>query len=295
MENCKTAPTPATTSLNQIEDTTSEKIKVSCRELIGALLYLAIQTRPDIGWAVVAVARHSEKPKQIHWSASKRILRYLKGTRELGITYGMAKTVNKMHGYVDSDFAGDAKTRKSTTGYIFRMNGAAIDWQSKLQPNITLTSTEAEYVAAATAAREATYLQGLLSDLDLKQIPTTLYEDNQGCIAMTKAECANKRTKHIDVKHKYANELVSNQTIRLGYLPTDEMAADILTKPLTGENYITHCSTLLGTDSAHRGGVLERGRFSEPEAQSNHPKGKLTLLRRTKMTGSSKGEKGQNF
>ena len=85
MENCKTAPTPATTSLNQIEDTTSEKIEVPYRELVGALLYLAIQTRPDIAWAVAAVARHSEEPKQIHWSAAKRILRYLKGTRELGM------------------------------------------------------------------------------------------------------------------------------------------------------------------------------------------------------------------
>ena len=145
---------------------------------------------------------------------------------------------------------------------------------------------------AATAAREITYFQGLLSDLDLKQIPTTLYDDNQGCIAMTKAECANKRTKHIDVKHKYVNELVSNQTIRLEYLPTDKMAADILTKPLTGEKYITHRSTLLGTDPAHRGGVLVRGDSLSQRPKATTPKGETDLpSRRTKMTGSSKEKK----
>ena len=132
---------------------------------------------------------------------------------------------------MSSHWAGDLETRKSTTGFLFIYSGAAISWNSKRQQTVALSSTEAEYMAGTSTTQEATYLRKVLKDLQETQMePTTINMDNQGAITMAKDFMANRRTKHIEVKYHFIREKIEDKTIRVQYLPTEEMPADCLTK-----------------------------------------------------------------
>ena len=123
------------------------------RSAVGALMYLATNTRPDIAQAVGALARHMAKPTEEHWAAAKGVLRYLAGTKEMGLYFG-GESALKFEAYSDADWAGDLGTRRSTTGYVFKLNGAAVSWSSKLQATVAASSTEAGFQASASACRE---------------------------------------------------------------------------------------------------------------------------------------------
>eukprot|EP00170_Pyropia_yezoensis_P002164 contig_9108_g2168 len=133
-------------------DALDDKGRAEYQALIGGLLYLASCTRPDISFAVGRLARYGAAPTVTHQAAAKTVLRYLKGTTNWGLQY---TTQSPLLGYSDTDYAGDVDTRRSTTGYTLVMNGGAISWQSKVQPTVATSTTEAEYIAAAQASREA--------------------------------------------------------------------------------------------------------------------------------------------
>jgi hypothetical protein len=198
--------------------------------LIGSLLYLAVCTRPDIAQAVGALSRHTAHPTTVHWQAAKGIVRYLAGTSDLGITFKGTDT--SVLGYTDADYAGDVDTRRSTTGYVFIMNGGAITWQSKRQPTVAVSTTEAEYMAAAAAIKEALWLRKLLIDLRLDPGAMIIKADNQGAIKVLKNPIMSARSKHIDVMHNFARERVVRNEIKFEYISTNLMLADILTKPV---------------------------------------------------------------
>jgi hypothetical protein len=148
------------------------------------------------------------------------------------LTYSRTGEQNLV-GFADSDWGGDLTTRRSTTGYLFTLAGAAISWSSKRQPTVALSSTEAEYMSACSAAQETVYLRALLKDLGHPQNgPTVLHQDNQGAIAIGSDFISNRRTKHIDIKYHFIREKVEDGVIRLQYIPTAEMVADCLTKPV---------------------------------------------------------------
>jgi len=134
-------------------------------EMVGSLLYLSNCTRPDLAHATSQLARFMAAPTQQHWGAAKGVLRYLAGTLGMGIQYG--KGNSQVVGYGDADYAGCVDTRRSTTGYIFMLNGGAVSWSSKRQSCVTLSTAEAEYVAAATAVKEALWFRKLEGDLQL--------------------------------------------------------------------------------------------------------------------------------
>lgn len=122
-----------------------DKEKYPYSQLIGSLLYLSVTTRPDISFSVGALARYMTRPTSIHWQAAKGILKYLAGTTSFGISYGQNDGIKgSVTGFCDADYAGDADTRRSTTGYVFLLNGGAISWSSKQQPTIAASTTEAE-------------------------------------------------------------------------------------------------------------------------------------------------------
>ena len=172
------------------------------RSAVGGLLYLC-HTRPDIAQAVGVVCKYSSDPSDAHWTAVKRIFRYLKGTTSYGISFTKGKDL-KLLGYADADYAGDLDSRKSTSGYVFFLNGAPVSCSSKAQATVAQSTAEAEYVAANDAVREAVWLRLLLEELGLKQQGATLlWQDNQGAIAIAKNPESHSRTKHIDVKHHY--------------------------------------------------------------------------------------------
>lgn len=206
------------------------------RSMVGGIMYAALVTRPDIAFSAQALGRHLQSSTDVHVEAAMDVLRYLKGTRELGIKFSPGsddRGAIVLTGYVDADWASDKTTRRSTSAYVFMIGGGCVSWRSKLQPTVALSSAEAEYVAAAAAAQEAVFLRRALVDLGHGQAdPTIIYEDNQGAIAMSENPVHRQRTKHIDVKYNFVRERVEALEIKLLYIPTAEQLADMLTKPL---------------------------------------------------------------
>lgn len=164
----------------------------------------------------------------------KRILRYLKGTPELGLLYS-SNCEEDLVGYSDSDWAGDLDDRKSVSGHMFKLCGAPISWRSKKQTTVALSTAEAEYIALSCATQEAVWLRQLASELNLKQSkPTVIYEDNQSAISFARNAQVQGRMKHIDIRYHFIQEKVIDGTIEIKYCSTDQMLADILTKGLSG-------------------------------------------------------------
>lgn len=207
-------------------------------ELVGSLLYLSVCTRPDIAYAVGALARHMASPTDDHWQAAKGVLRYLAGTANLGITYGPAET---MHGYCDADYAGDNDTRRSTTGYVFLFNAGAVSWSSRLQPTVAVSTAEAEYMAAAHAIKEALWLRNLMTDFGKPVSTVLLHADNQGALKLLKHPVASLRTKHIDVMHHFARDRVARKEVAFEYCKSADNMADVMTKPLPEAKYVACC------------------------------------------------------
>jgi hypothetical protein len=222
-------------TLRYNEDDSDHDDATEYRSAVGALIYAATGTRPDIANAVGSVSKFMEKPQKAHWDAVKRILRYLNGTRDVGLFY--TKGNQELVGYSDSNYAGDLETRKSTTGYVFQMGTNTITWNSKRQQTVALSTCEAEYMALSHTVCEGIWTRKLLKELGFPQPTTTVHEDNQGCIALVKNPVQHHRTKHIDVKHHFIREQVEQGTFKVIYCPTHEMKADILTKGIAAPQF----------------------------------------------------------
>ena len=262
VEDCKALRTPAVIQRLSKQDCPTEgseeqrKMKaIPYRRLIGILVYLATCTRPDIAYAVSELGRFLENPGLKHWQAAKMVLRYLKGTTTLGITFEREKRLS-LRGHCDADYAGDEDTRKSTTGYVFQIQGGAISWRTGRQKSVTLSSTEAEYVALAEATKEVVHLRRLLAEIGEDQDePTVVYEDNQSCIALAKSDRRKQRTKHIDVSRHFIKQYLDDGTLSLQWKEGKSMVADILTKPLGPLLFKRHRAVLMNEEAGDR---LER-------------------------------------
>ncbi|UYV73755.1 hypothetical protein LAZ67_11000746 [Cordylochernes scorpioides] len=202
------------TKISSIEGENEPVKKVEYQSLIGSLIYLSVSTRPDISYAVSALGQFSNDPRRQHWNAAKRVLRYLKGTLGLKITY--EKTNETLYGYVDADWGGNLADRKSQTGLVFFLAGGPIAWESKKQQTVALSSTESEYIALCEAGKEAVYLRALLDEMGFGELlnePTVLKTDNQGAQQLAKYPVHHARTKHIDIKWHYIRSICSDGLI----------------------------------------------------------------------------------
>ena len=223
--------------------------KWSYRSVIGMLTYLARNTRPDLEYAVHQCARFQLNPMKAHENAIKRIGRYLLGTRDKGIIFKPDMTsLDSIQCYVDADFAGNYSKEtndnpnhcKSRTGCVIKYAGCPIHWFSRLQGEITLSTTEAEYVALSTAARELLPMRELLTEItqhfnivpDAPTIHCTLFEDNVGAETLAKAPKMNARTKHIALKYHHFRSAVRKKILRITRVDTKDQQADIFTKPV---------------------------------------------------------------
>ena len=226
---------------------------------IGSLIYAAISTRPDISVSVGLLSQFMTNPSREHWNGVKRIFRYLKGTLNFGLSFKHSENF-ELVGFSDADWAGDETTRKSMSGEIFQLGGSPISWASKKQTVVALSTTEAEYIALSLATQEAIWLRNLLSDIHLKPTTTTMYEDNQGTIALSKNPTNHSRTKHIDIKYHFIRDMILKKQIDVIYCPTNDMVADIFTKGLpkvTFEHLRTKMGVLKIREDSHSGGVLK--------------------------------------
>ena len=201
------------------------------KQLVGCLMYLTV-TRPDLMFVVCLIARFMADPREEHMIAAKRVLRYLKGMMEYGVFYGRSSTMELL-GYTDSDYARDTDDRKSTSGYVFMVNGAAICWSSRKQDIVTLSSTEAEYVAATSAACHCVWLRGMLQELNVvSRECVDIMCDNNSAIKLSRNPVMHRRTKHIDVRYHYLRNLSNEGVMKLVFCGTKEQVADVLTKPI---------------------------------------------------------------
>lgn len=253
MEDCK--PVAAPSDHNQklsisMSPKTQEQMdamkNIPYQEAVGSLLYLAQGTRPDISFAVNDVSRFNSNFGETHWSAVKRIMRYVKGTMNMKLCY-QKSNVDILTGYCDADWASDIDKRRSCTGYLFKLSNAAISWGSKRQPTIALSSTEAEYMALSSATNEVIWLKNLLCELDSNQknVAVPVYCDNQSAICLANVDGYNARTKHIDVRHHHIRDKIEKGVISLKYIPTEKMTADLLTKAVPGRK-TKFCSSEMG-------------------------------------------------
>jgi hypothetical protein len=256
MLECKPVQTPMESN-QEIDESAPFSDANLFRSLVGSLIYLSTMTRPDISFAVRKISQKMQSPSINDWQAAKRVLRYLKGTSTLGLFYSTQHN-NPLEGYSDSDWASDKATRKSITGYVFTLQGAAISWSSKQQSTRALSSTEAEYTALAATTQESAYLNGIFEDLDLKiSTPTTIYADNQGAIHIAHNNITSQRSKHFDIKLHYTRQAIMDKKITVKYIPTEDMLADQLTKPV-GKNKLQHSiKRLFGYDLREGVNVLK--------------------------------------
>eukprot|EP00253_Pinus_taeda_P003836 PITA_03836 len=208
------------------------------------LLYLN-HTHPDLSFAVGLVARFMQNPRESHWKAAKRILRYVRGTLQFGIHYS-AKAAPLLVGFTDSDWAGDPDDRKSTAGYVFTLGSGPITWACKKQAAISLSSAEAEYRGAVEASKEALWLRQILSEFGFEQQhPTTLWCDNPSAIQLCKDPVQHQRSKHIELHMHFIRKLIHDHVLEVQYCSTDDQVADIFTKALT-EAKFTKLRYMLG-------------------------------------------------
>jgi hypothetical protein len=217
--------------LQSKEDETSVDIQ-EYQSIVGSLMYLMVGTRPDISFAVSKLSQFLSRPTASHRTAALRVLRYVKGTREMELCYHGEE---ELHGFCDADYAMDVDTRRSTTGYLFKLNGGAISWQSKRQASTALSTAEAEYMALCAATKEAIWLRNVTHSILNTKVPypaLPLYEDNQAAIRLADNPVDHQRTKHIDVRYHFTREAIIEGQITVQYHPTERMIADMLTKSL---------------------------------------------------------------
>jgi hypothetical protein len=210
----------------------AELAKFPYRSLVGCLLYLSVASRPDITYAVQQLSQFLDSYSYAHWNAAIRIVRYLKGTRELKLVLGGTNPISLV-GFTDSDWANCLDTRRSVGGYAFTLGSGVISWTTRKQKTVASSSCEAEYTAAFECAKEAIWLRTLLSSIDLTPAASTpILCDNNAAINLSEDPSLHQRVKHIDIKFHFLRERVHSGDLKLSYINTHDNIADIFTKAL---------------------------------------------------------------
>ena len=227
-QNCKPVSSPMErTYLGLSHDPHTGNV-LPYQQLIGALMYIAICTRPDIMFTV-SLSQFNNNFIKSHWSAACRVLRYLQGTKLNCLTF--KRDHQDIQLFCDADW-GNAIDRKSYSGVVSVFQGAAIFWRSKKQQSQALSSTEAEYISLCEGAKEAKFSSNLLEFLVGRKGPISICCDNQGARLISLNESSGSRLKHVDIQYHFTRTMVQENVVKITYLNTSEMPADILTKPL---------------------------------------------------------------
>ena len=219
----------------------------SFREAVGALMWPATMTRPDIACAVRAVARFCENPGPAHKKAVMKILQYLLHTEEWGITYGGQGCGLCMEAYTDSDFEACLDTRRSVSGAVLMLAKGAISWHSRMQEMTASGTSEAEHVALSEVVKEVLFLRQVQEFMEpsMRVGAVNVFEDNERAIKLATNKYASRRTKHIDVKHHLVRDASDARKIRVAYVRSKDQHADLLTKPLDLQRFYKHAKFIL--------------------------------------------------
>ena len=224
-------------SLSQCPHSDIEKAQmknVPYASALGSIMYAQVCTRPDIAFATGLLGRYQSNPGHDHWVVAKKVMRYLKRTKDYMLIYKHVQDL-QLVGYSDSDFAGCQDEKKSTTGYIFKLAGGAVSWKSEKQKSIASSTMQAEFVACFSATTQAIWLQNLIKELtvfDFVDRPIQLYCDNNSAVLFINNNRGLKGSKHMEVKYLTIKEKVQNGDVAVEHISTVDMIADPLTKGL---------------------------------------------------------------
>ena len=227
--------------------------KIPYASAIGSIMYAMLCTRPDVTFAISVTSRFQANPGESHWEAVKCILKYLRRTKDLFLVYGGEEL--KLQGYTESSFQSDPDDSRSTSGFLFTLNGGAVSWKSSKQPTTANSTTQAEYIAASDAAKEAVWLKKFITDLGVVPTisdPIPLLCDNNGAIAQAKEPRSHQKSKHILRRFHLIREIVARGDVVVERIPSTDNLADPLTKPLAQEVFERHCTTM---------GLLHKGNW----------------------------------
>ena len=220
-------------SKNQCPTTPDDIASMRCvpyREVIGLLMYASVGTHPDISFAISTLSQFLDNLGHTHWEAVKCVFQYLLGMKDLQLTFGGGK--DGLEGYTDADGASQ-EHRCAISGYAFIIDRGAVSWSSRKQELGTLSTAEAEYVAATHATKEAIWLHNFIGEVFTPLTePTTLHCDNQSAIAIATNGNYHAHTRHIDIRYHFIHFVIDNGSLKLVYCPTDDMTADTLMKAL---------------------------------------------------------------
>ena len=215
--------------------------------LLGALLYINLQTRPDLCYSVNVLSRHAKEPTTTHLRLLKHVVRYLKGSSALGLRFKRSNDV-RLELFVDSSWA-NGPNRKSMFGFLVMLNDVPVSFRTKRQSIVALSTTEAEYIGLCEGIKELMFVWNMLKFLGVQvKEPLVVYNDNQGAINIGNDLSSVSRTKHIEMKYFFVQELVENGKITLKYIQTKDMLADILTKPLGKNAFSDLCGRIQHLD-----------------------------------------------
>ena len=231
MKDCHSVTTPIDPNDHYVSVTEDERIADPSlyQQIIGSLMYTVIATRPDLAFTVTHLSQFNSCPSETHLKAAKRVLRYLKGTRDWQLNFPI-NTPFALEGYCDASYGNDIDTRRSFSGYLFQLGKATICWRSRKQRSVATSTPEAEYMALCLATKQHVWLQRALSELLTNEVPAALFSDNTGAIEIANKSKINDRTKHIDIQYHYVRENVLDGTVTLLHVDGKENLADICTK-----------------------------------------------------------------
>ncbi|UYV63346.1 hypothetical protein LAZ67_2003803 [Cordylochernes scorpioides] len=285
METCKEVPTPGSKEINldnHIEDDNCDQH--TYQEALGMLMFLAVNTRPDIAYITSKLSQYSRQPKQMHWTAIKRVMRYLRGTIDLGVKFERGKT-GILKSYTDASWS-TTHDGKSYGGYVLKLGEATIDWKSSKQPLVALSTMEAEMIAACESCCQIKWIINLLRELEewnFMEKPTAIYTDSQSLINWISSPKQSSRCRHINRKYHFLRDCYESRDICLLYKPSQDLEADIFTKDLSRDQMKKHLESLsiVGIKPNHLPSLPDNASI-DPQTQV------VTLVTKERQPGTGK-------
>ncbi|KAE9000958.1 hypothetical protein PR002_g18045 [Phytophthora rubi] len=263
MKDCRGVSTPegGTSEIEQERVDATQIDTLPYREIIGALQYLVSGSRPDIAHVVRRLGQYMSNYGADHFAQAKRVLRYLKTTKDFGLKMNVTGSAEvellRLEAYSDADYANDQQDRQSISGYVTMLNGSVVSYGSRKQGLNAQSTMEAEYVAMNEGARDVMWLRGLCDELMWKYAVPTLWCDNTAAISLFKRPGKHNGSKHIENRYHYVRNLGERELIAVRHCRTDQMAADIFTKPLARIEFAQFREMLGVCRRDQQGGAVE--------------------------------------